>query len=218
VVVGVGPAGALDVTRTAGSGPVTVDGVGYLTSSVPAASFSDVGPGLTFGEDIQWIYAMGITTGYSDGTYHPGSPISRDAMAAFLYRAAGWPGFEAPGTPTFADVPPSHPFYTEIEWLAAEGITTGTRLGDGTLVFAPAEPISRRAMAAFLFRMSEAEAPAGDGAPFTDVPAGAAFVDAIRWMKQTGISTGNPDGTYRPANPIARDAMAAFLHRSYGIA
>ena len=49
------------------------------------------------------------------------------------------------------------------------------------LLSAPAAPSpglaeQRDAMAAFLFRMSGAEAPAGDQAPFTDMPAGAAFL------------------------------------------
>lgn len=32
-------------------------------------------------------------------------------------------------------------------------------------------------------------------------------------MRDTGISTGYDDGTYRPLEPVKRDAMAAFLYR-----
>ncbi|MCL2595631.1 MAG: S-layer homology domain-containing protein, partial [Promicromonosporaceae bacterium] len=69
-------------------------------------------------------------------------------MAAFLFRAAGSPGFTPPATPTFLDVPRTSQFFTEIEWLAQTGITTGWP--DGT--FRPNSPVERQAMAAFLYR------------------------------------------------------------------
>ena len=37
--------------------------------------------------------------------------------------------------------------------------------------------------------------------------------DDIAWMAGTGLSTGYPDGTYRPAVSVSRKSMAAFLHR-----
>ena len=39
------------------------------------------------------------------------------------------------------------------------------------------------------------------------------FCAEISWMKETGISTGDPEGTYRPTSPVARQAMSAFLFR-----
>ena len=38
----------------------------------------------------------------------------------------------------------------------------------------------------------------------------------ITWLADTGISTGWDDGTFRPWEPINRDAMAAFLYRFAG--
>nr|WP_275451229.1 S-layer homology domain-containing protein [Arthrobacter sp. H14] len=35
----------------------------------------------------------------------------------------------------------------------------------------------------------------------------------MMWAAGAGITTGWPDGTYRPLEPINRDAMAAFLYR-----
>ncbi len=32
-------------------------------------------------------------------------------------------------------------------------------------------------------------------------------------MKQVGITTGLPDGSFKPQQPINRDAIAAFLFR-----
>ena len=69
-------------------------------------------------------------------------------MAAFFYRYAHSPRFDAPQQSPFRDVHPSDPFYREITWLASKGITRGW--GDGT--FRPVEPIHRDAMAAFVYR------------------------------------------------------------------
>jgi hypothetical protein len=35
----------------------------------------------------------------------------------------------------------------------------------------------------------------------------------IWWLAEAGISTGWPDGTFRPYNTVARADLAAFLHR-----
>lgn len=51
---------------------------------------------------------------------------------------------------------------------------------------------------------------------FRDVPASAKFSNEITWLATQGISTGWPDGTFRPIQPVNRDAMAAFLYRLAG--
>nr|WP_017200485.1 S-layer homology domain-containing protein [Arthrobacter sp. M2012083] len=119
---------------------------------------------------------------------------------------------------SFADVPESSQFATEIAWLAGEGISTGWDAGGGLRQYRPLESIARDAMAAFLYRHagSPAFTPPADS-PFIDVPAGAAFYKEISWLASKNISTGWDLGggkrEYRPLSPIARDAMAAFLYR-----
>jgi hypothetical protein len=51
-----------------------------------------------------------------------------------------------PGSPTFGDVPPSHPFFQFIEALAASGITGGCGGGN----YCPDNPLTRGQMAVFL--------------------------------------------------------------------
>ena len=53
---------------------------------------------------------------------------------------------DAPATPTFADVPVSHPFYQFIEALSASGVTGGCGGGN----FCPDRPLTRGQMAVFL--------------------------------------------------------------------
>jgi hypothetical protein len=89
-----------------------------------------------------------------DGTsqFRPTEPVSREAMAAFLYRAAGSPEFTPPATSPFTDVATGYPFYKQISWLAANNISTGWVMGDGSKQFRPLQPVTREAMAAFLQR------------------------------------------------------------------
>ncbi|MCS7311593.1 MAG: S-layer homology domain-containing protein [Acidobacteria bacterium] len=54
----------------------------------------------------------------------------------------------APGSPTFTDVPPAHPFYQHIEALVASGITTGCTATQ----YCPDTPLTRGQMAVFLSR------------------------------------------------------------------
>lgn len=48
---------------------------------------------------------------------------------------------------------------------------------------------------------------------FSDVSSSTAHADDIWWMLDTGISTGFNDGTFRGLDSVARQDMAAFLHR-----
>lgn len=110
--------------------------------------FKDVPTTHQFYKEISWLASKGITTGYSDGTFRPGQPINRDAMAAFFYRMDGKPAYTAPKASSFKDVPTTHQFYKEISWFAAQGITKG--YSDGT--YRPGSSITRDAMAAFIYR------------------------------------------------------------------
>ena len=58
--------------------------------------FTDVAPNFEFYKEITWMRARGITTGRADGTFGPKTSVTRDAMAAFLYRFAGAPTSLAP--------------------------------------------------------------------------------------------------------------------------
>ena len=170
--------------------------------------FPDVPRGMMFHEEINELATRGITTGWPDGTYRPLAPIQRDAMVVFLYRALGSPAYTPPRRSPFSDMPSTRQHYKEVMWGYSEGIVEGWP--DGT--FRPTAPIERGAAAAFLYRASGRPS-AGTSNSFTDVPSTHQFAREITWLASTGITTGWPDGTFRPVDPIARDAMAAFMIR-----
>ncbi|MFW7415552.1 S-layer homology domain-containing protein [Demequina sp. SO4-18] len=132
----------------------------YRLSGEPAVTlprrspFSDVTPDNTeFYKEIVWAHQQGISSGWARGggfEFRPESRITRDAMAAFLYRYAGATE-TATGADSFKDVSRrSSEFYDEIAWMASAGISTGWK--DGT--FRPLDHVTREAMAAFLFRLA----------------------------------------------------------------
>ncbi|MDO5617991.1 5'-nucleotidase C-terminal domain-containing protein [Kocuria sp.] len=123
-----------------------------------------------------------------------------------------------PETVTFTDVTEGMQHYEHIMWMAQNGISRGWVNQDtGTAEFRPLRPVNRDAMAAFLYRMAgEPEVTLPANSPFTDVTPGQAHYQAIVWAQQEGIVKGWSDGTFRPTQPIARDAMAAFLYRMAG--
>ena len=51
-------------------------------------SSMDVTPQNPFYREIAWFKAQKITTGWPDGTFRPHEPVTREATAAFVFRAA----------------------------------------------------------------------------------------------------------------------------------
>lgn len=204
---------------------VTISAAGQTVTGVNAAleypTFEDASdPTSVFYSYIQWMASEAISTGTAQSAgkalYKPSDSVSRQAMAAFMLRLST-ETFIPPAAPTFADVDASNPFYAAVEWMAAEGISTGTPQPTGKPLYKPADPVSRQAMALFLARYAEATLTPPTVQSFADVPISASSAAAIAWMASTGISTGTaqPSGLplYKPADPVSRQAMAAFLYR-----
>jgi hypothetical protein len=190
-----------------------VDGVtlgrGYLRFFADD-EFPDVAPSFQFFEQISWMVHEELTTGYDDGTFRPAATLTRQAVAAFLYRYAGEPPFAPPADPTFSDVGTAHAFFHEIEWAVDEGLVAG--FSDGT--FKPAGVITRQAVAAFLYRL-RGEPPVGlpPTPTFSDVGPSNNFYAEIEWMAGTNVGGGFADGTFKPRSAVTRQSLSAFLFR-----
>jgi len=118
-------------------------------------SFSDLACSHPFYKFVEYVVSNGIASGFPDGTYKPGNPVSRSAMAIFLSRVRNVSdgdlvAFSPPpcGSETFPDVPCTHPSYRFIEYIAEKGIASG--FGDGN--FRPTTIVTRAAMAVFITR------------------------------------------------------------------
>lgn len=189
---------------------VMVRGTVVAPSAATAESaFPDVPSGAKLHSEIAWLSTMNITTGYPDGTFRPGQPVNRDAMAAFLYRLADSPAYTPPAQSRFIDVPVGSQFYKEIHWLAASEITTGWP--DRT--FRPLQSVKRDAMAAFLYRFAVSPRFIPPRTTwFGDVPTGVEFCKEINLLATSGISTGYAGDIFKPLQAVNRNAMAAFMY------
>ncbi|MFT4232374.1 MAG: S-layer homology domain-containing protein [Leucobacter sp.] len=151
--------------RVTGSktGYQTVSKTSAQTAAV-AAKPADPGPTTSFFEDvpkthqfyveITWMGTTGLSTGVKTATgraFQPEEGVSREAMAAFLYRLEGATA-KGPKTSPFVDVQPGDQFYDEIAWMRSEGISVGVNTPSGK-AYQPKATVSRKAMAAFLYRL-----------------------------------------------------------------
>ena len=187
----------------------------------PLFGFSDVYEDTYHSSEIGWLASSGVSTGFPDGTFRGGAPVARQDMAAFLYRLAGSPAYEpsAADKARFSDVSESTGHAKEIWWLASTGISAG--FDDGT--FRPRASVARADMAAFMKRYYDKFAVGNqfkDWIPsdksmlrFTDVDSSTSHAKEIWWLGATGISMGFSDSSFGPLDSVARQDMAAFLHR-----
>ena len=201
--------GAVRVETVAPDGSTLTDPGNAFLVTPAHTGLPDVG---AFATEIDEMVRLGVIDGYADGLFHPQDGVTRQAAAAFVHRAR--PGADraatscAPGTPApFVDVPASHPFCHAISALAARGRITGH--DDGT--FRPTALVTRQAFAAFMFdRDGEVTA-----TPFVDVGAGDPLARSVQSAAEAGVIRGYPDGTFRPAEAITREAAAAMVARYY---
>jgi hypothetical protein len=111
----------------------------------------------------------------------------------------------------FADVPVSHPFYTEIGRLSARRVTLGCSAGN----YCPDDVVTRQQMAAFIIRaLGDFNPPPPAQQRFLDVTPNNPFYAFIEQMAVRQITLGCGGGNYCPADPVLREQMAAFIIRA----
>lgn len=59
-----------------------------------AGAFTDVAGGLWYSDAVEWAAAHGIVNGMGDGTFAPNSQVTREQLAAILYRYAAYKGLD----------------------------------------------------------------------------------------------------------------------------
>jgi hypothetical protein len=114
---------------------------------------------------------------------------------------------------TFADAPPSNPFYDFIETVGRNQITSGCGGGN----YCPASAVTRAQMAVFLLRSEHGgnyAPPPATGTVFSDVPASAFAAAWIEQLHAEGVTTGCGGGNYCPNAVVTRAQMAVFLLRA----
>ena len=113
-------------------------------------------------------------------------------------------------TNEFIDVPAGSYYYDAVLWAVENGITTGVSASR----FDPNGVCTRAQAVAFLWRAAGSPAPRSRTVPFTDVPVGSYYYDAVLWAVENGITEGTSDTTFSPDATCSRAQIVAFLWRS----
>lgn len=115
-----------------------------------------------------------------------------------------------PQTGVFVDVATGSYYEDAVDWAVENGITKGT---DNTH-FSPDGICTRAQAATFLWRAAGSPKPETRTMPFTDVPAGSYYYDAVLWAVENGITKGTSNTTFSPNMTCTRAQIVAFLWRS----
>ena len=115
-----------------------------------------------------------------------------------------------PQTGVFVDVATGSYYEDAVDWAVENGITKGT---DDTH-FSPDGICTRAQAVTFLWRAAGSPAPETRTMPFTDIPVGSYYYDAVLWAVENGITKGTGDTTFSPNMTCSRAQIVAFLWRS----
>jgi hypothetical protein len=121
-------------------------------ATAPSAGFYDVGD-TWYTNAVNWAAQTGVVTGSGDGGFAPEVNVTREQMAAMLYRYAGnYLGLDTPAAGDLSGYPDASQVASWAEdamsWAVGAGILTGTGAGD----LAPSGAASRAEVAAMLQR------------------------------------------------------------------
>ena len=115
-----------------------------------------------------------------------------------------------PQTGVFVDVATGSYYEDAVDWAVENGITTGT---DATH-FSPDGICTRAQAVTFLWRTAGSPASKTSAMPFTDVPVGSYYYDAVLWAVENGITKGTSETRFSPDDTCTRAQIVAFLWRS----
>ena len=115
-----------------------------------------------------------------------------------------------PQTGVFVDVATGSYYEDAVDWAVENGITKGT---DDTH-FSPDGICTRAQAVTFLWRAAGSPEPETRTMPFTDIPVGSYYYDAVLWAVENGITKGTSDTTFTPNMTCTRAQIVAFLWRS----
>ena len=177
----------------------TYDAKGSYVQAVTAPDGTKVAE-LSKGQYSGWMYRV---NGEFPDTYM-GAYELEDGDGIEVFFTADYTK-EAGAFLPFVDVT-NHWAYTDIKRV----YNRGWMVGESATIFAPDQELTRAMLAVILYAMAgEPEVAAAN--PFSDVPAGEWYTDAIIWAAANGIVVGCGDGTFRPEMAVTRAQAAVML-------
>ncbi len=117
-----------------------------------SSGFKDVPEEAWYAGAVAWARCTGVVSGYSDTRFAPGDLITREQLAAMIWRYAGSPVFPDEALDFKDSQAVSGYAVTALRWAAAEGIVVGS---DGSLN--PRDPATRAQASAMIMRFCTKE-------------------------------------------------------------
>lgn len=97
--------------------------------STSAASFTDVASGAYYANAVAWANANGIVSGYGSGKFGPNDKVTREQLAAILYRYAQYKKYDVSGAKSldgYTDAQSVSSYAVPaLQWANAAGVVTG---------------------------------------------------------------------------------------------
>ena len=164
--------------------------IGALTATAVAQSqrFPDVAPDHYAYEAVGWAAEVGVTTGYTDGTFKPQRPLSKRHAVVFMER-----------------------YYDEI--LGADESADFTR-GDMMVLLKAINDGTIRGADTTDDPAPDANG-AAQSQRFPDVAPDHYAYEAVGWAAEVGVTTGYTDGTFKPQRPLSKRHAVVFMERYY---
>lgn len=227
IALGYGPRNNLNqsgekLIPTLSGGTITVNGSGSgtvipTTPETPKSPvFSDVAG--TWAESfILRAAEQGLIEGFPDGTYQPGSTMTRAQLVTILWRAAGSP--KPTKKASFPDLPDAW-YQDAVAWAEENGVVNG--MPDGT--FQPRGNVTRQQLAVILHRLCgtpkgmEAFFASTYDSLFTDSKKVHDWArDAVYWALYKeiycGVGAADPGKTLDPLADADRSQIAVMIVR-----
>ncbi|MEN1938544.1 S-layer homology domain-containing protein [Paenibacillus sp. 102] len=170
--------------------------------------FNDVPMGHWAYDAIYDLANEGIIKGYGNGKFGLGDNVTREQVAALIYRIFEIEPQDEYGNP-YGDIDEnSTMFPEEILALTELGIFQGDENGN----FRPKATLTRAEMAQVITNAFELEVKAPHN--FTDVPAGHWANDAISAVQSNYIAQGVGERKFSPSMKVTREQYAQFLYNA----
>ncbi|KFM99836.1 S-layer homology domain-containing protein [Bacillus clarus] len=171
--------------------------------------FNDVPKGHWSSDAIQELADWGIINGYGNGVFGFGDNVTREQVAALIYRTFDIEEQDEYENP-YGDIVDENStmFLEEILALTELGIFTGDEQGN----FRPKDTLTRAEMAQIITRAFDLEVKGNPG--FKDVPEGYWAYDAIHAVGSNSIAEGVGEGKFAPHMKVTREQYAKFLYKA----
>lgn len=194
-----------------------------------AATFSDLEDSWAKA-DIEKAVELGLVSGYPDGTFKPSNNITRIEFMVVMNKILEQ--YSSIGDLEFKDVY-MYSDINEASWAIESylsfmvradlyGNKSNSDFGKEELMnifgakLEPSKPITREEAVALLSHFIKDEAKVGLPDSFSDIGS-ATFPESIKLANKIGITSGYPDGTFKPFNKITRAEATKMLLTFYDI-